>query len=171
MKRLFLALFAALAVSAPASAQTATTPEDITLAAHEACYGVERGAALSSLATAQGFQASTRTAGVFLRNIPGFEFQLSITDKAQSDGRTLRMCSLGVWGRFAGISRVQSSLVARSRAQGFTIDAPTPRAQGGVDQMMYKETPAQTQVLSITTNEANDPTKGANYVIIYAWLM
>ncbi len=171
MKRLLLALLAALAVSAPAGAQTAATPEDIALAAHEACYAVERGSALPSLAGAQGFRPSTRTAGVFLRNIPGYEFQLSVTDKPQEGGRTLRMCSLGIWGRFAGISRVQASILARSRGQGFTVGAATPRASGGTDQMAYKESPGQAQVVSLTINEANDPTKGANYVIIYGWLM
>lgn len=171
MKRLFLALCAALAVAAPAGAQTASTPDAIALAAHEACYAVERGSALPSLAGAQGFRPSSRTAGVFLRNIPGYEFQLSITDKPQTNGQTLRMCSLGIWGRFAGISRVQSTLEARARGQGFTIGAPAPRAQGGTDQMFYKESPGQAQVVSLTINEANDPTKGANYVIIYGWLM
>lgn len=171
MKRLLLPLFAALLVVSPATAQTASTPEAIVLAATDACYAIERGWTLPPLATSQGYRASTRTPGAFLRNTPGFEFQLSIADKPQSDGRTLRMCSVGVWGRFAGISSVQSTLLARSRAQGFTIGDPTPRAHGGTDQMAFKESPTQTQVLSITINEGNDPTKGANYVIIYGWLM
>jgi hypothetical protein len=171
MKRLLIAAIAALAAAAPAGAQTGSAPEDIALGAHDACYGVQRGSALSILADAQGFRPSTRTTGVYVRNLPGLEFQLSITDKAQPSGRTLRMCSLGIWGRVAGFGRVQGTLVARGRSQGFTVTDPAPRAKGGTDQMIYKETPTEAHVIGITVNEGNDPTKGANYVITYGWLM
>lgn len=167
MKRFLLTLFAALAVSTHVNAQTATTPEEITLAAHQVCYDVERGVALSSLAAAQGFRASTQEAGAFVRTIPGFVFQLLIIDKVGPDGRTSRFCTLGVRGRFADFSRVQSFLVARSRSAGFTIEAPTPRP-AGFRQKLHKRTPGRTQELIIATN---DNAIGANYSIMYAWLL
>ena len=167
MKRFLLTLFAALVVSTHVNAQSATTPEAITVAAHSACYDVERGVALSSLATAQGFRASTQEAGAFVRTIPGFVFQLLIIDKAGPDGRTWRTCTLGVRGRFANFYSVQAFLLARSRSAGFTIEAPTPQP-AGFRQKMHRRTPGQTQEVLIVTN---DNAKGPNYVILYTWLM
>jgi len=171
MKRLLFALFAALIVATPAGAQTAASTEDVALAAHDVCFGVERGSTLASLATAQGFRPSSRGDGAFVRNTTGFEFRLSITDKTQPGGRVLRMCSLGIWGRIAGISRVRDTIFARARADGFRIGDEAPRAKGGTEQIGFKETPGQTRAIGITINEGNDPTKGANYVIIYGWLL
>jgi hypothetical protein len=170
MFRILIAAILALFIVTPVSAQS-TVPEDVALAAVNACYAHETGADLVRALTAQGFRASARAEQRWVKNLPGFEFQVWLNDKAQSNGTTLRLCSVGVWGRLSNIGRVRTTLENRARSDGFTVPPPTPREKGGDSQMMIRQTGARFHALHLTANEAADSNKGANYVIIYGWTL
>ncbi len=170
MTRILIAVVLALFVVTPVRAQS-TAPEDVALAAVNACYALETGADLVSALTTQGFRPSARAAQRWVKNQPGREYQVWLSDKPQANGSTLRLCSVGVWGRLPNIGRLRTTLESRARSEGYLVPDPAPRAAGGVEQMMVRQIGSRFHALHLTANEAADSSKGANYVIIYGWVL
>lgn len=172
MKRLIMSLAAAafLAV-APQAAIAQDTPEVSTIESLQLCMSVEQGASMGSIIGAKGFTPSTKAANRWVKGIGEHEIQVSIIDKTLESGRTHRMCTIGVWGRMNNSAELFQAMVEHFQKSGYTVQPSEQKPDGSTVQTLFKAAGNAINVISLSKNDGADSSKGANYVIIYGWLM
>lgn len=167
MLRTLLAAFLALATATPAFAQS--RPEDAALSALDSCYAIRKGASPASVAASQGFSPSPKGPDRWMKTVGAVQIQLRMTHSPASNGQMLHLCSIGVWGRLMSPLTLQVKLIGRATQEGYPIGEAKPRAEGGTVQVMSRETATSLEGITLIMNEAADPAKAANYMIVLAW--
>ncbi|MDP1632870.1 MAG: hypothetical protein Q8L66_15745 [Caulobacter sp.] len=170
MSRLLIPVLALALTAGAAHAQSAPTPEDVTLAAIDACVASDGGRSIANVSPRLGFRPSTKAANRYVRNLPGLEVQVWVVSEKQKDGRTMNVCTVGVWGRLSDDNLVLNDLLSRARVGGFTVDPVERRPKGGVEQSMYYIKGQEFRVFSRIFIPDATATTGANYAITYGWL-
>lgn len=163
------ALGVALFAAVPAVAQTASV-EETAIAAVDACLATQKGMGLSSMLLLSGYKPSARGPSKWSKWVGSQEVMVALDEKTVKDRRII-MCSVAVWGRVPNSSALRTAVETRARREGMPITAPTPRPGGGTDQTMTVERDGRFYGLSVTLNDAADPAKGANYVMVHAWAL
>lgn len=164
-----LAMSVALAAAGSATAQTASV-EETAIAAVDACFATQKGMGLSSLLVLTGYKPSPRGPNKWVKLVGAHEVLVAMDEKTLDGGRRILMCSVAVRGRVPNSAVLRTAMETRARREGMPISPPTPRPGGGTDQTMMVEKGGRMYAVSTTLHDEADPAKGANYVLMHAWM-
>jgi len=169
MFRLLTAILAITAV--PVVGQARAQPlDDVVIAAFDACLAMPSGAAISPAATRLGFSPSAVAPDRYVKTMGSRSVQIRLSSEPTSGGRTMRTCSVGIWGGLDDNARMTRVLMTRAKADGYRVPAamrPAPR--GGTEIMMGIGAGDAERGIQFSINDTIDPAKGAGTVLVHGW--